>query len=218
MDIEDKHSRVKSLFKDEFKLLTNSKILLLGVGGVGSFCLDCLYRSGIENITIVDFDKFDITNQNRQIGSEAIDQYKVDRLKELYPNITTINTKITPSWVDEFDFDNYDLVLDAIDDIPSKLAIIKKCYSKLIVSLGSAKKVDPTKIEMTTIDKTHTDPLARKIRTELKKDKFYKKFKVIFSSEESKDKGMGSFVGVTGSFGLIMCSKAMEHILLNSEK
>jgi tRNA A37 threonylcarbamoyladenosine dehydratase len=214
MDIEDKHSRVKTLLKDKFEILQNSKVLLLGVGGVGSYCLDCLYRSGLENITIVDYDTYDITNQNRQIGSEDIGAIKVDRLKKLYPNINTINTKVTPSWIEEFDFNEYDIVLDAIDDIPSKIALIKKCYSKLICSLGSAKKLDPTKIEITTIDKTHTDPLARKIRTLLKKEKFNKKFLVVFSSEISVDNGMGSFVGVTGSFGLAMCAKAMEQILL----
>jgi tRNA A37 threonylcarbamoyladenosine dehydratase len=214
MVIEDKHTRVKSLFKDKFESLQNSKVILLGVGGVGSFCLDCLYRSGVERVTIVDFDRYDVTNQNRQIGSEAIGEYKVDRLKQLYPNIDTINIKITPQWVEDFDFGEYDIVLDAIDDIPSKIAIIKKCHDKLISSLGSAKKLDPTKIEITTIKKTHTDPLARKIRQILKKDSFNKNFLVVFSSEESKDNGMGSFVGVSGSFGLAMCSKAMEQLLL----
>jgi tRNA A37 threonylcarbamoyladenosine dehydratase len=212
--IEDKHTRVKMLFKEDFDLLKTSKVILFGVGGVGSFCLDCLYRSGVEDITIVDFDTYDITNQNRQIGSEAIGEIKVDRLKKLYPNVIPINQKVTPEWINDFDFSEYDLVLDAIDDIPSKIALMKKCYKKLISSMGSAKKIDPTKIEYTTLDKTNTDPLARKIRNILKKDRFNKKIRVIFSNEISKCDNKGSFVGVTASFGLAMCSKSMEHLLL----
>lgn len=215
MDINDKYSRLRLLFGDDFELLTTSKIILFGVGGVGSFCLDCLYRSGIENITIIDYDTYDITNQNRQIGSEALGMYKVDRLKVLYPNITTINMQVSPEWINQFDFDSYDLVLDAIDDIPSKIALMKKCHKKLISSMGSAKKIDPTKIQFTTLDKTNTDPLARKIRNILKQEKFNKKINVIFSDEVSMTNKLGSFVGVTGSFGLVMCAKSIEQILKN---
>lgn len=211
-----KHKRCEMLFGDDFKKLQNAKIILLGVGGVGSFALDGLYRTGIENITIVDFDKYDETNQNRQIGSDKVGEIKVKRLKELYPNVTPIKQKIDKEWIDNFDFTSYDLILDAIDDIDAKVHLIKNHYKKLITSAGSAKRVDPTKIEYINIFKTYNDPFVKKLRERLKKEKFTKSFKVIFSSELPKCKELGSFVGVTGSFGLTMCSIAIQKLL--SEK
>jgi tRNA A37 threonylcarbamoyladenosine dehydratase len=208
-----KYARCEKLFGDNFQKLQNAKILLLGVGGVGSFALDCLYRTGITNITIVDYDRYDETNQNRQIGSEAVGSIKVEYLKTLYPNVEAINQKIDLEWIENFDFDKYDLILDAIDDIPSKVELIKKYYKKLISTTGSAKRIDPTKIEYINIFKTYNDPFARKIRDELKKAKFNKNFKVVFSSENPNCKDLGSFVGVTGSFGLAMGSIAIQKLL-----
>lgn len=211
-----KHARCKLLFGDDFTKLQKAKIILLGVGGVGSFALDGLYRTGIEDITIVDYDKYDETNQNRQIGSDKVGEVKVLRLKELYPNVTPINQKIDKEWIDNFDFSSYDLILDAIDDIDAKVHLIKNHYKKLITSAGSAKRLDPTKIEYMNIFKTYNDPFVRKIRERLKKEKFTKNFKVIFSSELPNCKELGSFVGVTGSFGLTMSSIAIQKLL--SEK
>lgn len=211
-----KHARCKLLFGDDFQKLQSAKIILLGVGGVGGFALDCLYRSGVENITIVDFDTFDETNQNRQIGSNAVGCVKVEHLKTLYPNVTSIKQKIDKEWIDNFDFSSYDLILDAIDDIDAKIHLIKNHYNKLISSAGSAKRIDPTKIEYINIFKTYNDPFVKKLRERLKKEKFTKNFKVIFSSELPKCKELGSFVGVTGSFGLTMCSITIQKLL--SEK
>lgn len=208
-----KFDRCRALFGDDFKKIESAKVLLLGVGGVGSFTLDGLYRSGVWDITIVDFDTYDITNQNRQIGSEAIGVLKVQRLKELYPKITPINAKITKEWVDEFDFESFDIVIDAIDDMSAKAPLAKKVSSKLISSCGSAKKTNPTKIESSSIWKTYSDPFAKKFRYELKKDGFDGDFEVIFSSETPADKNQGSFVGVTGSFGLALCSLAISKII-----
>ncbi len=211
--MSDRFARTRLLFDKDFDKLQSKKILLLGVGGVGGFCLDSLYRTGIQNITIVDFDKFEITNQNRQLGSEAIGTIKVERMKELYPNIEGYNLKITPEWVEKFDFKPFDLVIDAIDDMPAKVAIAQKCSHKLISSMGGAKKLDPTKIEIVDIWKTHTDGLAKKFRNELKKVHFNKKFDVVFSSELPNCKDLGSFVGVTGSFGLALSSLAIKKLL-----
>jgi len=208
-----KYARCVKLFGNNFNKLQGAKIIILGVGGVGGFALDCLYRTGITNITIVDYDTFDETNQNRQIGSDALGMVKVEHLKTLYPNITAINQKIDINWVENFDMSEYDLILDAIDDIKPKVEIIKKYYKKLISTTGSAKRIDPTKIEYVNIFKTFNDPFARKIRDELKKVKFNKNFKVIFSSENPNCKDLGSFVGVTGSFGLTMCSITIKRLL-----
>jgi tRNA A37 threonylcarbamoyladenosine dehydratase len=206
--------RCKKLFGEEdFKKLQSKKIIILGVGGVGGFALDCLYRSGVQDITIVDFDCFEETNQNRQIGSDAIGVAKVEHLKTLYPGIKAIETKIDLQWVDENDLNDYDLILDAIDDIKPKVQIIKRYHKKLISTTGSAKRLDPTKIEYINIWKTYNDPFAKKIREELKKIRFNKNFKVIFSSEEPNCKDLGSFCAVTGSFGLAMCSQAVKKLL-----
>ena len=212
-----KHSRCKKLFGDEFNKFKEKKVIILGVGGVGSYALAALYKTGIENITIVDYDTYEESNLNRQMGSEnAIGKIKVDHLKTLYPNITAINKRIDIEWLDTFDMDEYDLILDAIDDIPAKVHIIKKFYKKLISTTGSGKRIDSTKIEYIDLFKTYNDPFARKIRDTLKKDGFKKKFKVIFSSELPNCKELGSFVGVTGSFGLMMGSIAIQKLL--SEK
>ncbi|OHD88706.1 MAG: tRNA cyclic N6-threonylcarbamoyladenosine(37) synthase TcdA, partial [Sulfuricurvum sp. RIFCSPHIGHO2_12_FULL_44_8] len=151
-----RHTRTKLVFGEETHAkLQNANILLLGVGGVGSFCLDCLYRSGVRHITIVDFDRYDVTNQNRQMHSENHEgELKVEALKTHYPEVIAISDKITPEWVEAFDFSSFDLILDAIDDMRAKLALIQKCYPKLISSVGSAKRLDPTKIEVRSIWKT----------------------------------------------------------------
>jgi len=202
------------LLGDDFDKITTAKILLLGVGGVGSFCLDCLHRNGIHDITVIDFDCYDASNQNRQMWSELHEgESKVEAMQKHYPQIKTMDMKITPEWVEAFDFEPYDLVLDAIDDIHAKLALAQKCYSKLISATGSAKRLDPTKIEVSTIWKTHGDRFASKIRYELKKRRFSKKYPVIFSSEPARTKVKGSFVGVTGAFGLTMCSLAIQKLI-----
>lgn len=206
-----RYTRTKLLLGDHFSKLQNAKIILLGVGGVGSFCLDCLYRNGVREITIVDFDTYDKTNQNRQMWSELHeDEVKVEALKQHYPELTTIHVRIDEEWVKNFDFEPYDLVLDAIDDTKAKLALAQKCYKKLISSFGSAKRLDPTKVQVGDIWKSYGDKFGAKIRYELKKRKFTKKYKVIFSSEEARIKEKGSFMGVTATFGLTMCAEAIK--------
>lgn len=202
------------LFGEEgFEKIQNAKILILGVGGVGSYALDCLYRSGVKDITILDYDVFDVTNQNRQIGSDAVDEVKVDVLAKLYPGIKTINQQMNMVWVASFDFEPYDLVIDAADSTKVKIEVARKCFNKLIMALGSAKRFDASKIEVASIWKTHGDRLARKIRTELKKAKFDRNFTVVFSPEDDKCKEKGSCVAVTGAVGLTVCSEAIKRII-----
>jgi len=208
-----KYDRIELLLKDKFSRLQDANIILLGVGGVGSFCLDCLYRSGVKNITIVDFDSYDESNQNRQMWSELhLNESKVLSLQSHYPEIKTIEKRIDEQWVWDFDFDAYDLVLDAIDDRFAKLALAQKCHKKLISSFGSAKRLDPTKVEVADIWKTYGDKFGSKIRYELRKRGFKKKYTAIFSSEEAITKEKGSFMGVTATFGLAMCSEAIKKL------
>ena len=210
-----KYDRTIKLFgEDNFNKFQNTKLILLGVGGVGSFALDSLYRTGITNITIVDFDTYEETNLNRQMGSDGnIGRVKVEALKEKYPNVEIIHEKIDEDWVNNFDLSSYDYILDAIDDIKPKVRLIQKYYDKLISTSGSAKRVDPSQIEYISIWDTHNDPFIRKIRYELKKRGFKKKFKVIFSKENPLCIEKGSFEGVTGSFGLMMASVVIRKII-----
>jgi len=208
-----KYDRVKQLLQDDFKKLEDAKIILLGVGGVGGHCLDCLSRSGVKDITIVDFDTYDESNQNRQMWSELHEgELKTQALKQHYPHAKIINQRIDEEWVWDFDFDEYDLVLDAIDDTKAKLALAQKCYKKLISSFGSAKRLDPTQIKVDDIWKSYGDKFGSKIRYELRKRGFKKKYKVIFSSEEAVVKEKGSFIGVTASFGLTMCAETIKFL------
>ena len=206
--------RCRMLFGEEdFSKLQKAKILILGIGGVGSYALDCLYRSGVKDITILDYDTYDETNRNRQIGSEAIGENKIDTLAKLYPGIQTIHQQMTMVWVENLDFDPYDIIIDAADTTKVKIELAKKEYKKPIMSVGSAKRFDTNKIEVASIWKTHGDALARKIRNELKKAKFDRNFTVVFSPEEDGCKEKGSCVAVTGAFGLTICSEVIKRII-----
>ena len=215
-----KYDRTKKLFGDDvFEKFKDVKLILLGVGGVGSFALDALYNTGITNITIVDFDTYEESNLNRQMGSFGnIGRIKVEALKEKYPLVTPIHIKITPEWIDDFDFSSYDYILDAIDDVKPKVHLIKKHFTKIISTSGGAKRIDPSKIEYISIWDTYNDPFIKKIRTELKAQGFKKKFKVIFSSELPMCLEKGSFEGVTGSFGLMMASVTIQKLMNKFQK
>ena len=210
-----RYERIEQLLQDDFTKIQNAKILLFGVGGVGGHCLDCLIRSGITDITIVDYDTYDKSNQNRQLWSELHEgELKTEALKKHYPSIKVINVHVDEQWVKDFDFSEYDVVLDAIDNTRAKLALAQACYRKLISSFGSAKRLDPTMVQVADIWKSAGDPLGKKIRRELTRRRFKSKYKVIFSSEEAvKTKhNKASFVGVTATFGLTMCAEAIKKI------
>lgn len=209
----DRFTRSRWIFGDKFQKLQDSKVLVCGCGGVGGVCIDALYRSGVGSITAIDCDKFDITNQNRQIGSENIGEYKADVFARLYPGLKTLNLKLTPSVISEFDFSEFDLIIDCIDDIPAKVAIAKICSKRLLSSMGGAKRLDPTKIKVASIWKTTNDPFARKIRYELKKAGFKGDYKVVFSTEAPNCVNLGSFIGVTASFGLNLASLAVNRLI-----
>ena len=209
----DRFTRSRWIFGDKFQKLQDSKVLVCGCGGVGGVCIDALYRSGVGHITAIDCDKFDITNQNRQIGSENIGEYKTDVFARLYPGLKTLNLKLTPSVISEFDFSEFDLIIDCIDDIPAKVAIAKICSKRLLSSMGGAKRLDPTKIKVASIWKTTNDPFARKIRYELKKAGFNGDYKVVFSTEAPNCVNLGSFIGVTASFGLNLASLAVNRLI-----
>ena len=228
--MQDKRfARTLLLFKEDgFAKLQNASVLLLGVGGVGGFALDCLYRVGIGKICIVDYDCFDETNKNRQIGAfEGVGSKKVEVLSQKYPGIIALDSKVTQEFINDFDFSAYDVVIDAIDDIDAKIALALKLANKesqkprkpyLLSSTGSAKKLDPGQIQFAPIWKSYGDKFARKFREGLKKQGFKGDFMVVFSPEEPKCKELGSFSGVTGSFGLRLASEAVQLILKKEQK
>lgn len=215
--LNDRFTRTRLLFGDNFEKITSKKILIFGVGGVGGFALDCLYRTGIGDITIVDKDSFDVTNQNRQIGSDSIGEKKIEALKRLYPGIKGIFASVDSELLGNLKCSNFDYVIDAIDDIPAKIELAKECqnmrYGTFICSTGSAKKLNPLEIRVGSIWKSYGDRFARKLRDNLKKNKIKCDFKVIFSPESPKCEGLGSFSAVTASFGLQIASEVIQDII-----
>lgn len=174
--------------------LKKSKIIVFGCGGVGGFCIEALARAFVGNITIVDFDIVNVTNKNRQIVAldSTINEYKAnvmkERLKDINPEIKveSILEKVTEENIDRFNIEAYDYVIDCIDDVKAKLAIIKKARLnniKIICSMGTGNKLDPMRFEIKDIEKTEVCPLAKKIRLALRKDRI-KGVKVLFSKEE----------------------------------
>ncbi len=220
-EIIDRYTRSRILFGESFKSIQQKSVIIFGVGGVGSFVVDCLYRSGLVNITIVDKDSFDVTNQNRQIGAEHINEPKVLVLAKLYPGITPLQKCVDEAFLSEFDIMSFDYIVDAIDDIDAKVQIAKiasnKPLGKYIVSTGSAKKLSPLHIRVASIWKSYGDKFARKFRDNLKKAGVKKNFKVVFSPEVPKCKALGSFSAVTASFGLTIASEIIQDILKHTQ-
>lgn len=215
MDLVDRFARSRALFGDGFERIKTAKIIIFGIGGVGGFALDALYRSGASDLTVVDADRFDITNQNRQLHSENIGEYKVDIAHQIY-GAKKINKRIDKEWVEAFDFSPYDLVLDAIDDIPAKVSLAKNCHKKLISSMGAAKRIDPMRIKVSKISKTSGDKFTSIVKKRLKYENINCDYTVIYSDEEPikcADSELGSFMGVTGAFGLTMASVAIKRLI-----
>lgn len=174
--------------------LKNSSVAVFGVGGVGGFAVEALARSGVGRIDLIDNDTVSESNINRQIvaTTNTIGMQKTEvaksRILEINPEckINTYNMFILPENIDNFDFSPYDYVIDAIDTVSGKLAIIEKCTQlaiPVISSMGTGNKLDPTRFEISDIYKTSVCPLARVMRTELKK-RGIKKLKVLYSKEE----------------------------------
>lgn len=180
--------------ESNYNKIKQQKILLVGVGGVGSYALETLVRNGFTNITIIDYDKIDITNLNRQLitNNQNIGHSKVIagilRSKSINPDILIdgIENKLTETNIEEILALNFDYIIDACDDINIKfLLMVKKEQYKyqLISSMGTAKKLDPTKLKITTLDKTANDPLARILRKKVKDAKIKYKINVVSSDE-----------------------------------
>lgn len=173
--------------------LSKSRVAVFGIGGVGGYAVEALVRSGLGTVDLIDDDKVCITNVNRQLYAtrKTVGKYKVDvakeRILEINPDaiVNTHQTFYTPETASQFNFSKYDYVIDAIDTVVGKLSLIEKSkeYSvPIICAMGAGNKLDPTRFEVADISKTSVCPLARVIRTELKKRKI-KDVKVVYSKE-----------------------------------
>ena len=215
-----RYTRVKWLVGDEnYEKISMTRVLIFGLGGVGGICTDALFRTGFTKLTLIDADSFETTNLNRQIHSEYIGENKAEVFAKIY-QAKGIVAKIDEEFLSTFDLSKFDLIIDAIDDIPAKVALANKIDFKkqiFISSTGGARKLDPTLIKTTSIFKTYGDALAKKFRYELRKSGFKGDFDVVFSNEEAKCKNLGSFMGVTASFGLTLASLALKKVL-NTDK
>lgn len=190
----NQYSRTQLIFGTEaMEKLRNSRVAVFGIGGVGGYTVEALARSGVGELDLIDDDKVCLTNINRQIIAtrKTVGQYKVDvaaeRVHDIDPNIVvnTYKTFYTPETAEQFDFTKYDYVVDAIDTVTGKIALVmnaKKAKTPIICSMGAGNKVDPTAFEVTDIFKTSVDPLARVMRIELKK-RGIRKLKVVYSKE-----------------------------------
>ena len=175
-------------------LLKNTTVAILGIGGVGSFAAEACARSGVGKIILVDKDNVDITNINRQLVAytSTVGRSKSAVMKERILDINPqcevhdLHMFYTEETFEEFFSHNVDYVIDASDTIIYKIHLMKECLTrgvKIISCMGAANKTDPTRFKIADISKTHTDPLAKVIRSKLRKEGIYKGVPVVFSDE-----------------------------------
>ena len=223
-------SRLEALVtSDGIERIKKLKILVIGLGGVGGYTVESLVRCGVENITLVDGDIIKPSNINRQlvVTSKNNNKYKTrewkKRIKLINNNacVNIINTYITPDNIELLFGEKYDYMIDACDTTRVKVELVKRCHEngiKLVSSMGTAKKLDATKLIITTLDKTNTDPLAKKVRHELGKDKdLMKDVVVVTSTEKAIDtKNMlGSSAFVPAVAGLYITNYIVKDVIDN---
>lgn len=193
--MHEQFSRTELLLGESaLKKLASSRVAVFGVGGVGSFTVEALARSGVGALDIIDNDVVAVSNINRQLIAthNTIGKYKVDvardRLLEINPNlkINAYKTFYTSETASGFDFSGYDYVVDAIDTVSGKISLVLQSIESdtpIISSMGAGNKLDPTAFEVSDIYKTSVCPLARVMRNELRK-RGVKKLKVVYSKEK----------------------------------
>ena len=216
-----KFDRLIPLFgQDGLEKLSSSSVCVVGLGGVGGDASLALARCGVGNLIICDFDTVEETNINRQVvaNTKTIGMYKTDCLekmiKDINPDCSVI--KLTKK-VDEDIFNlQFDFLIDAIDDLPSKINLIRKCLDKnikFISSMGAAKKINPSKVSVTKLSKTAYDPVAKVIRSKLKGYDF----PVVSSTEEPVCESLGSYMMVVNTFSLLLSDYCIKYLLNKGE-
>lgn len=188
-------SRTELLFgKDAMERLASSRVAVFGIGGVGGYVCEALVRSGVGAFDLIDDDKVCLTNLNRQLIAtrKTVGKYKAEVMRERILDINPhaeVNIHkcfFLPENAEEFAFDQYDYVVDAVDTVTAKLELVMKCQEMnvpIISCMGAGNKLDPTAFRVSDIYKTRVDPLARVMRRELKK-RGVKRLKVVYSEEQ----------------------------------
>ena len=222
--------------------IAQQRVIIFGVGGVGSWCAESLVRSGIRHLTIVDSDLVCITNVNRQLmaTTQTVGQVKVEALKErlltINPDaeITALQQIFSEETADSFQLDTYDYIIDAIDSLKDKATLILLACQKqgrLFSSMGAALKLDPTRIQVTEFWKVKGDPLARALRNKFKKGKVFpkRKFLCVYSDELLENRGCppdddevpstfnkpqtnGTLAHITAIFGFMLAGLVIQDI------
>ncbi len=213
--------------------LKNSRVAVFGVGGVGGYVVEALARSGVGTLDLIDKDTVSVSNINRQIIAlhSTIGQLKTEvaaaRAKDINPDVVvhTHNVFYLPETAQEFDFSKYDYVVDAIDTVSGKIALVeqaKKSGTPIISSMGAGNKLDATAFEVADITKTSVCPLARVMRRELKK-RGIEHLKVVYSKEEplpspltDEESGKaipGSIAFVPSVVGLIIAGEVIKDLV-----
>ena len=208
--------------------IAEKRVIVFGVGGVGSWCAESLVRSGIRQLTIVDSDVVCASNINRQLmaTTETVGQVKVevlkDRLLSINPSaeITAVHEFFTAETAESFHLDTYDYIIDAIDTLKDKVQLtLMACQTEatFFSSMGAALKLDPTHIKIAEFWKVQGDPLARVLRKKFKREGQYpsRKFLCVFSDEliEPKSEGKGSLVHITAIFGHMLAGLVIQDIV-----
>lgn len=231
-------SRTQLIFgEDNMERLKNARVAVFGVGGVGGYTVEALARSGVGTLDLVDNDTVCLSNVNRQIiaTTKTIGQYKVDvakeRILEINPDavVNIYKTFYMPETKDQFDFKNYDYIVDAIDTVTGKVQLVlqaKEAGVPIISSMGAGNKINPAMFEVADIYKTSVCPLAKVMRHELKK-RGIKKLKVVYSKEKpitpmqsAEEEAQGTRRSIPGSTafvpstaGLIIAGEVVKDIL-----
>ncbi|MBO5816906.1 MAG: tRNA threonylcarbamoyladenosine dehydratase [Paludibacteraceae bacterium] len=214
---------IQLIGEDGFRALQNARVILFGVGGVGGWCAETLLRTGIGHLTLVDFDKVDTTNLNRQVVAthDNIGQSKViemqKRLLSICPHadVEAIERQYNAETAASFDLAQYDIVVDAIDMVDCKALLLYNATHagcKVFSSMGAGRKLNPQKIRTAEFWKVQGCPLARALRTRIKKEKLLpaSKIQCVYSEEIAGDQG--TLAPVVGVFGMTLAAMVIEEI------
>ena len=220
---------IQLIGEDGFTTLQRARVILFGVGGVGGWCAETLLRTGIGHLTLVDFDKVDTTNLNRQVIATAsnIGQSKVlemqKRLLSIAPkaDVLAIDRQYNTETANTFDLAQYDIVIDAIDMVECKALLLyhaTQAGCKVYSSMGAGRKTNPQKIRTAEFWKVQGCPLARALRTKMKKTGLRpaSKIQCVYSEEISGDQG--TLAPVVGVFGMTIAAMVIEHLAQQNSK
>ena len=215
---------IQAIGQAAFEKLQNARVILFGAGGVGGWCAEVLIRTGLMHLTIVDFDVVNPSNINRQVVATRtnIGQPKVEELRKrlllLNPDadITALGIRYGYATDTQFDFNQYDYIIDAIDSVADKALLLNRATeSKATVfsSMGAGRKLDTTAIRVSEFRKVEGCPLARALRTKMKQENIFpkKKFLCVWSPELSAEKG--TIAPVVGVFGMTLADLVIKDIL-----